>query len=212
MQDDLSQSDARADPALGVHPVVTGIGAAAGGIAADAAVGTVVGPAGTVVGAALGALVGALSGKEVAEHVGSAVEGPPDKTLSTSKRILVVDGEKDVAQALRYTLEDEGFVVVTVTDENEALEKVAQGKFDAVVLDIATVELGRLAIAQKLRADASTPRLPIIVLSELNESVIRETFTAYDLFVSKTADISGLATQLMLVIERANPTAEGLRT
>jgi uncharacterized protein YcfJ len=61
--------------AAGAHPVGTGIGAAAGGVAAGAAVGTLAaGPIGTAIGAAVGAIAGGLAGKAVAEHFDPTVE------------------------------------------------------------------------------------------------------------------------------------------
>ena len=69
--------DANRDPLTGTpgsHPVGTGIGAAAGGIAAGAAAGTLAaGPVGTVIGAAVGAVAGGLAGKAVAEKLDPTV-------------------------------------------------------------------------------------------------------------------------------------------
>jgi hypothetical protein len=59
----------------GAHPLGTGLGAAAGGIAAGAAAGTLAaGPIGTAVGAAIGAIAGGLGGKALAEHYDPTVE------------------------------------------------------------------------------------------------------------------------------------------
>lgn len=60
--------------APGAHPVGTGMGAAAGGMAGAAAGTAIAGPAGTVIGAAVGAIAGGLAGKGVAEMVDPTVE------------------------------------------------------------------------------------------------------------------------------------------
>lgn len=60
--------------APGAHPVGTGVGAAAGGMAGAAAGTVVAGPVGTLVGAAVGAIAGGLAGKGVAEMVDPTVE------------------------------------------------------------------------------------------------------------------------------------------
>lgn len=74
---DIERKDGNRDPisgALGSHPVGTGLGAAAGGIAAGAAAGTLAaGPIGTVIGAAVGAIAGGLAGKAIAEQVDPTV-------------------------------------------------------------------------------------------------------------------------------------------
>lgn len=60
--------------APGSHPVGTGRGAAAGGVATGAAIGTVAGPVGTIARAAVGAVVGGLAGKGLAEAVNPTAE------------------------------------------------------------------------------------------------------------------------------------------
>ena len=74
---DIDSKDANRDPLTGTpgsHPIGTGLGAAAGGIAAGAAAGTVAaGPIGTVIGAAVGAIAGGLAGKAIAEQVDPTV-------------------------------------------------------------------------------------------------------------------------------------------
>jgi len=74
----VNKAEANRDPisgAPGAHPVGTGLGAAAGGIAGGAVAGTLAaGPVGTVIGAAVGAVLGGLGGKAIAEHYDPTVE------------------------------------------------------------------------------------------------------------------------------------------
>jgi len=74
----VNKAQANRDPisgAPGAHPVGTGLGAAAGGIAGGAVAGTLAaGPVGTVIGAAVGAVLGGLGGKAIAEHYDPTVE------------------------------------------------------------------------------------------------------------------------------------------
>jgi CheY-like chemotaxis protein len=122
-------------------------------------------------------------------------------STAAPKRILVVDDEADVVEALRFTIEDDGFLVVAALDEQEALAKAAGEEFDAAILDVTMKGIGGLEVAQRLRADVLTSRLPIVIFSELEESVVRKKFADYDLFVSKAADISCLGKQLALLID-----------
>jgi hypothetical protein len=77
-ENDLKQGSPNRDPitgAPGSHPIGTGLGAAAGGIAAAAVAGTLAaGPVGTVVGTAIGAVVGGLGGKAIAEQYDPTIE------------------------------------------------------------------------------------------------------------------------------------------
>ena len=122
-------------------------------------------------------------------------------SAAAPKRILVVDDEKDVAEALQYTIEEDGYEVVTANSEQDALAKVVEEHFDAAILDVTMGDIGGLAVARSLRAQSSTASLPIVIFSGLEESIIRKQFTEYDLFVSKGADISGLGKQLASLID-----------
>ncbi len=121
-------------------------------------------------------------------------------TAAASKRILIVDDEQDVVEALQYTMEDDGYAVVTAITVEEALAKVAEGPFDAAVLDVSMGETDGLDVARQLRNSPVTAHIPIVILSGVDEKVLRKRFTGYDLFMSKGADLSGLVKHLELLI------------
>ncbi|MBW2525756.1 MAG: response regulator transcription factor [Deltaproteobacteria bacterium] len=85
-------------------------------------------------------------------------------------RILVVDDEARIRDVVQYALEREGFEVTLARDGAEALERVAEGGLDLVVLDILMPELDGLSTARKIREQGS---LPIIFLSSRAEEVDR---------------------------------------
>ncbi|MGW0732863.1 response regulator [Streptomyces sp. NPDC002851] len=82
-----------------------------------------------------------------------------------SGRILVVDDNKVIRQLIRVNLELEGFEVVTASDGAECLEVVHQVEPDVITLDVVMPRLDGLRTAARLRADARTRRLPLVVVS-----------------------------------------------
>ena len=54
----------------------------------------------------------------------------------TDKKILIVDDEKDVCEALKETLEHDGFAVKTFGSGPEAIEVFEREPFDLVLVDI----------------------------------------------------------------------------
>ena len=108
----------------------------------------------------------------------------------TPKRILVVDDEEAVAEVLQYLLEDEGYEVVTATVAEDALARAAEGEIAAAVLDVSMGDASGLSVAQALKTTPSTAHLPIVILTGVSESKVREQYAGYDLFVSKGADMS----------------------
>ncbi len=81
------------------------------------------------------------------------------------KRILVVDDDTNLRLLLRTTLEDSEVEVIEAADGNEALEVALKERPDLVVLDWMMPGMTGLELTRRLRADARTARMPIILLT-----------------------------------------------
>jgi diguanylate cyclase (GGDEF)-like protein len=80
-------------------------------------------------------------------------------------RILVVDDDEDIARFVEMNLLMEGFDVVVAHDGLSALEMVRRTAPDLVVLDLMMPEVDGVEVTRRLRADAMTSALPIIMLT-----------------------------------------------
>jgi diguanylate cyclase (GGDEF)-like protein len=80
-------------------------------------------------------------------------------------RILVVDDDEDIARFVEMNLLMEGFDVVVAHDGLSALEMVRRTAPDLVILDLMMPELDGVEVTRRLRADAMTSALPIIMLT-----------------------------------------------
>lgn len=89
-----------------------------------------------------------------------------------TKRVLVVDDERDIVELIRYNLAKEGYDVVTAFNGSEALAKSGDG-IALVILDLMMPVLDGFATCKKLKASPATAGIPIIILtaspSELDE-------------------------------------------
>ena len=81
--------------------------------------------------------------------------------------ILLVEDEVNIAQALVFNLEHEGYRVTHVVTGAEAVTAVTGGGCDLVVLDLMLPDSNGIDICRKLRRLDS--RLPIILLTALGE-------------------------------------------
>ncbi|MEW6182646.1 MAG: response regulator transcription factor [Bacillota bacterium] len=79
--------------------------------------------------------------------------------------ILAVDDEEHIRRLLRFTLEREGFTVVTTGDGASALELARTRNPDLIVLDVMLPGMDGLSFCQALRADKRLRDLPVIMLS-----------------------------------------------
>ncbi|MEU7554959.1 response regulator transcription factor [Streptomyces sp. NPDC044571] len=84
-------------------------------------------------------------------------------TEGDPQRILVVDDEPAVREALRRSLAFEGYAAQTAVDGLDALDKAASYAPDLIVLDIQMPRMDGLTAARRLRASGSTT--PILMLT-----------------------------------------------
>lgn len=83
--------------------------------------------------------------------------------MSEAARLLVVDDEPALREALQSSLEFEGYAVVTANDGQAALEELARSDYDAVLLDVMMPRLDGLTACRRLRASGN--HVPVLMLT-----------------------------------------------
>lgn len=83
-----------------------------------------------------------------------------------SRKILVVDDDKDICEAISIYLKSEGYESKRASNGKEALEMLANDSFDLVLLDIMMPVMDGIVCASKIR---ETSNIPIIFLSAKSE-------------------------------------------
>jgi two-component system response regulator MprA len=87
-------------------------------------------------------------------------------------RLLVVDDEASVREALALVLDLSGFEVATAADGSEAIHTLASDPPDAVILDVLMPGLDGLEVCRRMRASGDrTPVLMLTARTELSERV-----------------------------------------
>jgi DNA-binding response OmpR family regulator len=86
-------------------------------------------------------------------------------------KILVVDDEIYIVHILDFSLGMEGYEVVTALDGEQALEKANSEKPDLIVLDIMMPKLDGYETCKRLKADAATQDIPVILLSAKGRNI-----------------------------------------
>lgn len=90
-------------------------------------------------------------------------------------KILIVDDEPFNIDYLEQELEELDYVTVSASNGQEALEKVASDSPDLILLDMMMPILDGFEVLRRLKADANTRDVPVIVISAFSDlkSVIR---------------------------------------
>jgi DNA-binding response OmpR family regulator len=86
------------------------------------------------------------------------------------QRIMVVDDDPGIRDVLRLSLKAAGCEVQTVENGKQCLETVTKYNPDVVILDVMMPGMNGDKVAKKLRKNAETSNIPIIMLTGLNDS------------------------------------------
>ena len=81
------------------------------------------------------------------------------------KKILIIEDEKDFVDTLSFSLKSYGFEVADALDGVSGIEKAKTEKPDLIILDLMMPGMDGYEVAKRLKADDSTSRIPIIVLT-----------------------------------------------
>jgi two-component system phosphate regulon response regulator PhoB len=86
--------------------------------------------------------------------------GPAART-----RILLIEDERGLTEALTWTFQREGYEVLVAGDGQEGLRRAQTLLPDLIILDIMLPGLNGLEVCRELRAGERTRDIPIIILS-----------------------------------------------
>ena len=89
--------------------------------------------------------------------------------MGPSAKILVVDDDPDMREALQMILESGGYTVVTGEDGQECLLKLKEEQPDLLILDLLMPKMDGFEVCKALKDPryAKYARVPIIILSSV---------------------------------------------
>ena len=116
-------------------------------------------------------------------------------------RVLVVDDEEAIRDAVTYSLQAEGLDVASAADGREALEAVAREPFDLVVLDVLLGDLSGVEVCRRLR---STTDVPILMLTarDTEADVVLGFEAGADDYVTKPFSMRELVSRTRAILRR----------
>jgi len=119
--------------------------------------------------------------------------------------VVIVEDDEDIADSIRYNLEREGFRVrVAATGEN-ALEVIMDRPPSLVLLDLNLPQMSGLEICRRLRGEATTSRVPILMLTaraEESDKVLGLNLGADD-YITKPFGMRELIARVKALLRRA---------
>jgi len=129
-------------------------------------------------------------------------------------RVLVVEDERDVAELLRYNLSKDGYDVVVAANGGDAVKQAHEAHPDVVLLDIMVPQLNGWEICRRLKQDAETRAIPVIMVTgrvEEGDKVLGFEVGADD-YVTKPFSFRELLARIRAVARRGRLEPPGRKT
>jgi DNA-binding response OmpR family regulator len=110
------------------------------------------------------------------------------------KKILIVDDEPDIVEAIKFRVELEDIQCIEAHDGEEGLSKARSEHPDLIILDIMMPKINGYKVARLLKFDESYKRIPIIMLTARTQEkdVEQGEYAGADEYVTKPFDFEAL--------------------
>jgi len=140
---------------------------------------------------------------------------PPSRAADTRRRVLLIEDDRDIAEAIAYQLEKAGLQVRLAYTGEEGLEAARRG-VDLVLLDLNLPNMDGLEVCRMIRRQSATAHVPIIIVSARGEEVDRVLGLEMgaDDYVVKPFSLKELAARCRVALRRSEAAAgpaEGYR-
>jgi len=125
-----------------------------------------------------------------------------------AKRILLVDDEPILIKGLKFTLEQDGYEILTAADGEEALRVFSENPVDLVLLDVMLPKMDGVVVCQRIR---ETSNVPIIMLTAKGEDMDKILGLEYgaDDYMTKPFNILEVKARIKTILRRSAPAAAG---
>ncbi|MSO75479.1 MAG: phosphate regulon transcriptional regulatory protein PhoB [Alphaproteobacteria bacterium] len=122
-------------------------------------------------------------------------------------RILIVEDDPAIVELLRYNLDKAGFDPAVAEDGDEALLMVAEHRPDLILLDWMLPRTSGIEVCRRLRRQAETRDLPVIMLTARGEEgdKVRGLDNGADDYITKPFSPNELISRVHAVIRRNRP-------
>ena len=124
------------------------------------------------------------------------------------KKILLIDDDLDFLEAMKTTVEANGYTTDTAKNAEVGLKKAKAGKPDLIVLDVMMSEMDGWEACEILKNTPETRDIPIIMLTAVASNVRQTSYshqsgkqTEADDYIPKSAEIPDIITRIKRLLK-----------
>ena len=123
-----------------------------------------------------------------------------------NERILVVEDEQAIVEIVSQALKRHGFDVATANDGDTALDMAYSLRPDLIILDIMLPRMDGWEVCRRLKSEAETKNIPIIMLTARREErdVVEGLDLGADDYIKKPFSLAELMARVKAIFRRIN--------
>jgi len=118
-----------------------------------------------------------------------------------AKRILVVDDEKLIVKGLKFSLEQDGYLVDTAFDGEMALEQAGKNGYDLIILDVMLPGKDGMEVLRQIRERSMTPVMMLTAKGDDMDKILGLEYGADD-YITKPFNILEVKARMKAILRR----------
>ena len=124
-----------------------------------------------------------------------------------AKKILLVDDEPLILKGLRFSLEQDGYVIDSAADGEEAVNKFFAGSYDLILLDVMLPKMSGIEVCQRIRERSNVPIIMLTAKGEDMDKILGLEYGADD-YMTKPFNILEVKARIKSIFRRTAPSSE----
>ncbi|MFM6954800.1 MAG: response regulator transcription factor [Sphingobacteriaceae bacterium] len=123
--------------------------------------------------------------------------------MGTKQRILLVEDELHLLDAIKLNLELEGYKVSTATDGKKALKTFKEERFNLVILDVMLPEVDGFQVAETIRLENSEVPIMFLTAKNTSEDRVAGLKKGADDYLTKPFNLEELILRVGILVKRS---------
>lgn len=118
-----------------------------------------------------------------------------------NEKILIVDDEPLIIKGLKYSLEQDGYRIEEAMDGQEAVDKIAQNRYDLILLDVMLPKMSGIEVCQTVRETSDVPIIMLTAKGEDMDKILGLEYGADD-YMTKPFNILEVKARIKSILRR----------
>lgn len=122
---------------------------------------------------------------------------------TTLPRILLVEDEKGIREAVKMNLELEGYEVVTATNGADAMKRFTGQRFNLVMLDIMMPHMSGLEVCEQIRLENTDVPIVFLTAKDNTNDVVEGLKKGADDYITKPFNLEEMLLRVKALVKRS---------